>query len=125
MGFTSVRPPIVVTTYGSGGRPVNSTAFTPNALRDTFVSYSLSSTATITLAGGATNTAILETSPDGTTWTSINEYSSGLTGTLIIGVTINNAQISPVVGIVPAGFQCRIRTSVGTVTFLMGQEVQL
>lgn len=128
MALVSVGPLIAqgktFTTYGSGGRPVNSTAFTPSATRDTFVSYSITTSAQITLAGGATSTATLQTSPDGSSWTTVAQTSSGLTGTVIVGVSITNTQVGILSCIVPAGYQVRI-TSSGTTSFTAGQEVQL
>lgn len=109
---------------GSGGRPVNSTAFTLSASQDTFVSYSITVSAQITLLGGATSTATLQTSPDGTTWTSVSQVSAGITGTVLVGIAITNSQIGILTAIVPAGYQTRIVSS-GTTSFTLGEEVQI
>lgn len=114
----------VFSTLGSGGRPVNSTAFTPNATRDTYVSYSVSCSAQITLLGGGTSTATLQTSPTGSVWTDVAQTSSGITGTVLVGITVTNTQVGLLSTIVPAGYQARIVSS-GTTAFVNGAEVQL
>lgn len=119
-----IPPGKTFTTYGSGGRPVNSTAFTPSSTRDTYVSYTITLSAQITLTGGGTSTATLQTSPDGSAWTTVSQTSVGLTGTVLVGVAITNTQIGVLTCIVPANYQARI-TSSGTTSFTAGQEVQL
>lgn len=112
------------TTYGAAGRPVNSTGFTPGATRDAFVAYSVSCSAQITLLGGATSTATLQTSPTGSVWTDVAQTSSGITGTVLVGITVTNTQVGLLSTIVPAGYQARIVSS-GTTSFVNGVEVLL
>lgn len=122
--FNPIQIPKVFSTLGAGGRPVNSTAFTPSSSRDTFVSYSISCSAQITLIGGSTSTATLQTSPDGTTWTPVSQTSSGITGTVLVGITVTNTQVGLLSTVVPASYQCRIVSS-GTTAFVIGAEVQI
>lgn len=114
----------VFNALGAAGRPVNSTAFTPNATRDTAVYYYISLSASLTLIGGATSTATLQISPTGSVWTDIGPTSTGITGAVIVGVNITNTQVGLLSGIVPAGYQARI-VSTGTTSFVSGQEVNL
>lgn len=122
--YNPIEVPKAFSTLGAGGRPVNSTSFTPNASRDTYVSYSITLSAQITLLGGGTSTADLQTSPTGSVWTSVSQASVGITGAVLVGVAITNTQISVLTAIVPAGYQARIVSS-GTTSFTVGEEVQL
>lgn len=117
-------PAKIFTNYGSGGRPVNSTAFTPSTTRDTYISYSIQTSSQITLIGGTTGTGTLQTSPDGTTWTTVAQTSNTFSGAVLVGIAITSAQIGVVTCIVPATYQVRI-VPTGTISFTCGQEVQL
>lgn len=84
------------------------------------VTLNLSSTASLSLAVGTTNTAdilIGSTTAVATgTGTVIAKYSNSLTGTLVVGLALNTASASPIMFALPIGWYFAIRQTGGTVT---------
>ena len=84
------------------------------------VTISVTSTAGLTLGGGTTNSADLligATSAVATgTGTAIGKYLSSLTGTLVIGVAINNGQTTTYTLPLPAGWYFAVRQTSGSVS---------
>lgn len=108
------------------------TAFQPSATRDAQVSYSVDIATTVSLSGGAVGTVFLEYADDSGFTTNVVEIGrtvSGNTGTLVVGLTLNQAATAQLNGIVPAGKYVRLRTAntTGTPTFTYrsSQEVLL
>ena len=113
-------------TNASIGTPTSRTLSLGTAFQATttskaaIVTVNLSSSASLTLSGGATNTAtIVIGSTNGVasgTGTTVGNYSNSLTGTLVVGVTINTVSTSPVTFAHPAGWFFAVRQTSGTVT---------
>lgn len=114
--------PIVVSTPT---RALN-TAYEPSTSRFTSVSCSVSITSTLSLSGGQSGTITLQTSPDGTTYTTMATATNNNTGSLTIGLNTSQAQAGCLVATVPPTYFYKIVSS-GTSTFslLQVQETQL
>lgn len=84
------------------------------------VTVNLSSTASLTLGGGTTNTAVVymgsTTSVNVGTGTAIGTYSNAFTGTVVIGVALSNASTQTVTFALPAGWYFAVLQSAGSVT---------
>lgn len=81
---------------------------------------------TINVSGSQTGTAYLETSIDGSTdWVEEARVTSGLSGTVVIGLGVTNTVVIPLVGEVSYERQYyRIRTTgTATITLLYGTEI--
>lgn len=108
------------------------TSYQISTTRNARVSYSVTHTVSLTLVlGSGSTTAFLEISPNNSTWTEINR--AGYSKTLAVAVSAGDATTNNLVGEVPAGWWCRIRTagtgggltsSVPNITYNSGQEVQ-
>lgn len=107
-------------------RTLNSN-FTPNATRATLCVYSvrITTTGSLTITGGSTQTGRVELRSDNSATPSTTrcqiEGSAGLTGTVVVGVAINNTDIveAVLIHIVPPGQKVRLVTTnvTGTPTF--------
>lgn len=107
--------------FATPSRSLNS-AFQISAYRDADVSYSVDIATSVSLSGGAVGTVFLEYADDSGFTTNVKEvqrYVNGNTGTLVIGLTLNQTATAPLHGIIPAGKYARIRTAntTGTPTF--------
>lgn len=102
-----------------------------STFRDAEVSYSVSINTSISLGGNSSGYAVLEiaatNSTTATDWKEINRVSSGQSGTLVVGLTLNQIGGGNLSGIIPAGWYRRIRTVnvAGTPTYALtgSQEV--
>lgn len=90
------------------------------------VTYSITITTHLTLSGGETGTVILESSEDGSTdWFEISRISSTQSGTLILGLAINDTKTMSLSGAIQPNFALRLRTVTSgspTITLVEGQE---
>lgn len=108
-------------------RPVNGTSFQISTTRATIVSYSVTHTIALTLVlSSGSSTVFLETSANGTTWTTLSAagYSDGVT----VAVALTKSVVNNVQAVIPAGNFVRLRTVTtggGSASFTAGQEVQL
>lgn len=116
-------------TANSSNRSLN-TCYQISANRDAFVSYSVDVDTTLTLAGGATGQVALTTFTNSgctTGSTVVQKAKAGLTGTLVVGLTINNPATVTLGGVVTRGLWAELVTTniTGTPTFTMNttQEV--
>lgn len=121
----------VARAFSAPSRSLN-TAFQPSATRDAQVSYSVDIATSVSLSGGAVGTVFLEYADDSGFTTSVVEIGrtvNGNTGTLVVGLTLNQTATAQLNGIVPANKYARLRTvnTTGTPTFnyRSGQEVLL
>lgn len=88
------------------------------------LTFSVQIVSTLTLSGGQSGTAILEVSQTGDTWTEVARVSSGLSGTLVLGLSITKTDILILSGDSTYDDQYyRIRNSgTSTITLLSGTE---
>lgn len=108
------------------------TCFQPSATRDTFVTYAVDISASLSLSGGTVGTVYLRTYTNSTCTTGAQEvtrFVNGNTGALTIGLnTVQNAT-GTLSGIIPAGLwvQQVTENTTGTPAFTArpGQEVAL
>lgn len=107
-------------------------AFQIDASRDALVSYSVSITSTLSLAGGQSGTAFLEYADDSGFTTNVEEVDRGInsnTGSLTLGLNTAQVVTASLDGVIPGGKYVRIRTvnNTGTPSFAWasGQEVKL
>lgn len=104
-----------------------------SATRATFVRYSITIATTISLSGNATGYVVLEICPTNSAtaadWIEVGRVASGQTGTLVVGLVLNQTGGGQISGIVPAGYFRRIRSvnTSGTPAYTVnpGQEVLL
>ncbi len=84
------------------------------------VSLNLTSTATISLSGGTTNSAQVVIGPTNAvasgTGAIIGLYSNTNTGTLTIGLNLSTVSAVPITFVLPAGWYMAWRITAGTVT---------
>lgn len=84
-----------------------------SSFRDAEVSYSVSIDTSVSLSGNASGHVVLEIAPTNSTtasdWKEISRVSSGQSGTLVIGLTLNQTGGGSISGIVPAGYYRRLR----------------
>lgn len=106
------------------------TCFRPSATQDTSVNYAVDIATALSLTSGAQGTVYLRiyTNSGCTTGTQeLVRFTNGQTGTLTIGLGLNQVVTARLSGIVPAGFYAQLVTenNVGTPTFTArpGQEV--
>lgn len=126
-----INKPISALSFSAASRSLNS-AFQVSSTRGSLVNYSIDISTSVSLSGGEVGTAYLEYADDSGFTTNVVEvgrFVNGNTGTLVIGLTLNQTNTASVGGIVPAGKYVRIRTqnNTGTPTFTYrsGQEVLL
>ena len=125
----SVVPPSRTFSYPT--RSLN-TCFRPSASLDAAVEYSVDIATSLSLTTGAQGTVYLRTYTDSSCSANTQEivrFTNGQTGTLTIGLALNQTVTARLSGIVPAGRYAQLVTStdVGTPTFTArpGQEVLL
>lgn len=106
------------------------TIFQPSATGNTFGFYSVDIACVFSLAGGQSGTVFLEISPSSTFSSDVQElcrFTNQNTGTLVVGITLNQTQTACLGGEIPAGYYARLRTqnntSTPTFTYRSGQEV--
>lgn len=115
----------------SASRGLNA-AFQISTSRDAYVMYSTSISNTVSLSGGSSGGVILEIATNSGFTTGVQELgriSNSNTGTLVLGLVLNDSVTNTLKGYVPAGYYVRLRTfnTVGTPTYgyVSGQEVWL
>lgn len=109
------------------------TGFRPSTTRDTIVNYSVSINTSVSLSGNSSGYSVLEICPTNSAnagdWVEIGRVSSGQSGTLVVGLVLNQIGGGQIGGVIPAGYYAKIRTvnSNGTPTFTLNsqQEVQV
>lgn len=91
-----------------------------NTAKPCSFTVTLSSTASLSLAGGTTNTADVLIGPTSGvatgTGTVIAKYSNTMTGTLIVGLGVNTNANSSFTTIIPAGGYFAVRQTAGTIS---------
>lgn len=119
----------IAKTFTSPSRSVN-TAFQISSSQDAEVSYSVDITTALTLSGGAAGTVYLEYADDSGFTTNVKEvahFTTSNTGTLVVGITLNQQATARLGGVIPAGKYVRLRTNntTGTPTYgtPVGEEV--
>jgi hypothetical protein len=84
------------------------------------VSVNITSTASISLSGGTTNSADIVVGPtsgvSGGTGSVVGKYSNSNTGSLTLGLNLSTISAVPCVFDLPAGYYFAIRQTSGTVT---------
>lgn len=117
--------------FATSSRSLNS-AFQVSATRASWVNYSVDISTTVSLSGGQVGTVYLEYADDSgftSGVTEVGRFVNGQTGTLVVGLTLNQTNTAPVGGVIPAGKYVRLRTQnntgTPTYTFRSGQEVLL
>lgn len=112
----------LVSTTGSNGFQISTT-------QRAMVNYSVSIVTTLSLSGGQNGTVILEMSSDNTTWTEVQRYANGNTGTLTLGLNTAQTGTACLSGFIPVGYYVRLRTlnntGTPTYTYNSGQEALL
>ncbi len=90
--------------------------------RPAVININLTSTASLTLGGGTTNTADViigpTTSVASGTGTVIGTYRNTMTGVVIVGVGVNTESASQIQFLLPMGWYFAIRQTAGTVTII-------
>lgn len=99
------------------------TGFRPSTVRDTQVSYSVQIDTTVSVSGNSTGYVVLEICPTNSAtagdWVEISRIASGQSGTLVVGLTLNQIGGGCLSGIIPAGYYAKQRTvnTAGTPAF--------
>lgn len=108
------------------------TAFQVSTTRDAHVFYSASILNALSIAGGSVGAIILEIATNSGFSSGVQELgriSNSNTGTLVIGLALNDNVSTQLSGYVPAGYYVRLRrattTGTPTYTYISGQEVWL
>lgn len=106
------------------------TAYQPSTTRFVDVSISVQIACSVTLGGGQAGNYALQTSPDGVTYTTIAQMTNSSTGTLVVGLTLNNSNGCTLVAKLPPGYYYKLvsTTTTGTPTFSIltpAEETQL
>ncbi len=128
---TSSLPLPAAMSFANPSRTLNS-AFQVSASRAAFVNYSVDIATSVSLSGGQVGTVFLEYADDSGFTTNVKEvgrFVNGQTGTLVVGLTLNQTNTAQLSGMVPSGKYVRIRTAnttgTPTFTFRSAQEVLL
>lgn len=99
------------------------TGFQISSTRDSIANYNISINTSLSLSGGAAGQAVLEIAATNSTtpgdWTIIDSLQASNTGTLTIGLALNQIIAAGLNGTIPAGYYTRIRTinNTGTPTY--------
>lgn len=108
------------------------TCFQPSASRDTFATYAVDISASLSLSGGTVGTVYLRTYTNSGCSTGVQEvtrFVNGNTGSLTVGLNTTQNATGTLSGIIPAGLWVQLVTenTTGTPAFTArpGQEVQL
>lgn len=114
-------PGSITRSFSNPTRTLN-TAFQISTSQDAEVSYSVDISTSVSLSGGAVGTVYLRYADDSGFTTSVVEVGrtvNGNTGTLVIGLTLNQTVTGQINGIVPSGKYVKLITenTTGTPTF--------
>lgn len=105
--------------------------FQVSATRDADVRYSVTINTTVSLSGNASGYAIIETCPTNSStssdWTEVARVTSGQSGSLVIGLVLNQSGGGQISAFVPSGYYARIRTvsTSGTPTFTLNSQQEV
>lgn len=126
LGFIKNKPS---TQFTAGTNRTLNASFQASTTNNMLVNYSVDVNATATLIGGQDGRVILETSPNNSTWTTVDEAHNGNSVSLAIALTaIQNVSVH-LSSVIPSGYWIRIRTvqTTGTpsFTFRFGNETSL
>jgi hypothetical protein len=108
-----------------------STGFQPSALSDSNVNYSISINTSVSLSGNSSGYVVLEICPTNSAtpsaWIEIGRVSSGQSGTLVVGLVLNQVGGGQIGGVVPAGYYAKIRTVnvSGTPTYVINSQQEV
>lgn len=129
--YWAAGSPLLSRSFANPSRSLNS-AFQISTTRDASVSYSARIANALSLAGGAAGDVILEYADNSgmsTNVVEVSRFGNSNTGTLVVGLALNDAIAGVVSGVIPAGKYVRLRTSnttgTPTYTYLRAQEVLL
>ena len=124
-------PTVPAYSQSSVTRTLN-TVFQPSTTRNVLGVYSITIANVLTITGGAAGTVILEIATNSGFTTGVQELgriANSNSGTLVVGLTLNDSITAQVKGTIPAGNYARLRTvnTTGTPTFtyVSGQETLL
>lgn len=118
-------PQINARTFNNPSRTVN-TAFQISTTQDAEVNYSVDITTSVSLSGGASGTVFLEYADNSAFTTnvkSVSQYTNANTGTLVVGLTLNQIGTAALSGLIPASKYVRLRTNNNTGTPTYGTPV--
>lgn len=124
-------PTIPSRSFNYATRPLNA-CFQVSSTRDALVTYSVDIATSLSLVAGQQGTVYLETFADSGCTTGTQEltrFVNGQTGTLTVGLALQQNVTGTLTGVIPAGSYVRLRTqnNTGTPTFTArpGQETLL
>lgn len=108
------------------------TGFRPSATRDSMVNYSITVGTSVSLTGNSSGQVLLEICPTNSAnagdWIEVGRVASGQSGSLVVGLVLNQTGGGQIGALIPAGYYVKIRTVnvSGTPTFTINsqQEVQ-
>ena len=132
LDFIKNKPAVAAARSQSAQTRTLNSIFQVSSTRDSLVNYSVDIATTLSLTTGQSGTVYLEIASDSGFTTNVQEISraaNGQTGTLTIGLGLNQNVTGSLNGYVPVGYYARLRTqnNTGTPTFTYrsGQEVLL
>lgn len=130
-GSLATFPTVAARSFSYTTRSLN-TCFQISSTRDALVTYSVDIATSLSLTSGQQGTVYLETFTDSACSTGTQEvtrFVNGQTGTLTIGLALQQNVTGTLTGVIPAGAYVRLRTqnNTGTPTFTArpGQETLL
>lgn len=120
-GSLATFPAATSRTFSTPSRSVN-TAFQISTTQDTSVSYSVDITTALSLTTGSAGTVYLEYADNSGFTTNVKEvghFTTSNTGTLVVGLALNQIATAQLNGLIPAGKYVRLRTNniTGTPTY--------
>lgn len=105
--------------------------FLPSASADAILNYSVSINTSVSLSGNSSGYVVLEICPTNSAtpsaWIEIGRVSSGQSGTLVVGLVLNQVGGGQIGGVIPAGFYAKIRTVnvSGTPTYVINSQQEV
>lgn len=105
--------------------------FQVSTTRDADVRYSVTINTSVSLSGNASGYVVIETCPTNSAtasdWTEVARVTSGQSGTLVIGLVLNQAGGGQITAFVPAGYYTRIRTvsTAGSPSFTLNSQQEV
>lgn len=118
-----------VKTFTNPSRSLN-TAFQISTAKDALVSYAVDVATTLSLTSGAVGTTYLRYADDSAFTTNVKEvgrFVNGNTGSLTVGLNLNQTSTATLTGMVPAGKYAKLvtenTTGTPTFTFRSAQEI--
>lgn len=124
LSFNNTPGRSIVTGTGATGFQVSST-------RNAIVNYSVTINTSVSLSGNAVGYVVLEIAATNSAtagdWVEVGRAPSGQSGTLVIGLALNQAGGGQMGAVIPAGYYAKLRsvnsTGTPTYTYNSGQEV--